>query len=491
MRSRAGSYVSLIAAGVALQGEDKQVPTLVEGADVASKDLGPQEAFLLSCIDGMLGTADLADLAGLAERDVKVAVDRLVELGLVSWGSSGGPDQPAFNRAELNEEVDLNPEMRKRVLETFHGLEELTHYQALDVDEKADRQEIRQAYFQLSKVFHPDTLYGKKLGSYKSKMEAIFRRITDAYDVLGKQKKRDGYDRYLASQEILRDAEQELSRGERKAKALKRAVKQGASLPPVQGPPPSSSKSPKVAATTTEGDSSISAEERRRQRKRDLLLRRLKGASTKLPAHQFVPENIKKAPGSEREDALRKLTASLKQSAEFTGGIDQVQKHLMSAKVAEADDNLAKAASALRMALALAPDRPDISNEYRRVNGALQANMLETHRTQARYEEDSKMWAAAAISWAKVAEGDPKDAVAPKRVAQALWQAGGDLKTARAYVQRSIDLAPDNLETRILLARIYLGAKMENSARKELQGILEKDPDNHLANNLLAKLEGK
>lgn len=491
MRSRAGSYVRLIAAGVKLQGEEEQVPTLVEGADVASKDLGPREAFLLSCIDGTLGLIDLADLAGLAEPDVKVAIDRLTELGLVSWGTADGSGQSSFKRAGLDEEVDLDPEMQKRVLETFHGLEELTHYQALDIENTADRQEIRQAYFQLSKVFHPDTLYGKKLGSYKSKMEAIFRRITDAYDVLGKEKKREGYDRYLASQEILRSAEQELSRGERKAKALQRAVEKGVSLPPVEGMATPPAQSSKAEAGTTQVESAESAEERRRQRKRDLLLRRLKGASTKLPAQKFSPESIKKAPVSEREDALRKLTASLKQSAEFTGGIDQVQKHLMSAKVAEADDNLAKAASALRMALALAPDRADISNEYRRINGALQANMLETHRTQARYEEDSKMWAAAAISWAKVAEGDPNDAVAPKRVAQALWQAGGDLKTARAYVQRAIDLAPDNLETRILLARIYLGAKMENSARKELQGIIEKEPDNHLANNLLAKLEGK
>ena len=55
--------------------------------------------------------------------------------------------------------------------------------------------------FRLSKQFHPDTLFGKRLGSYKQKMEAVFKRLTDAYDVLGKKKRRAKYDEYLEAKD--------------------------------------------------------------------------------------------------------------------------------------------------------------------------------------------------------------------------------------------------------------------------------------------------
>ncbi len=477
-----------------MQGENEEIPSLVEGTDLASMDLGPQEAFVLSCIDGVLGVADLADLVGLPPGSVRSALDKLTELGLVRWAPAPGSSAPLYSQAELDEDVDLDQDLRKRVLDTYHRADDITHYEVLGLPHDADRVQIRQAYFQLSKVFHPDTLYGKRLGSYKPKMEVVFRKLTDAYEVLGKKQKREGYDRYLASQELLRSAEQELSRGERKAQAIKRAVEQGVSIPsaaPEVGPGPEPESARPAAESPPPAEKPLSAKERRLQRKRDLLLVRLKGAATKLPAERFAPEKLARSPAEERKDALRKLTASLKRTAEFTGGIDRIQKHLMSAKVAEADDDLAKAASALRMALALAPDRPDILSEYRRINGTLQADLLKTHKAQAEYEEESKMWAAAAISWAKVAEGAPDDPVPPRRVATALWKATGDLKTARAYAQRAIELAPNHTETRVLLAQIYLAANMGNSALKELEAVMEQEPRNQAANNLLAKIRGK
>lgn len=459
------------------------VPRLTEGVEVSKLSLGPQEAFVLSCVDGFLGVADIADLAGLPLKSVRAAIDKLAELGAISWEHK--QEQPLYSQAELNEDVELDTKLKLQVLETFYRLDSLTHYEVLNVEEQADRQAIRQSYFQLSKKFHPDTLYGKQLGSYKGKMEVVFKRLTEAYEVLGKKKSREGYDRYLVSQKLIQTAEEKLFHGERKAEAIERAIKNASAPPPGRGQPAEEAK------PSSPPEKEPSPKEKKRKRKRDLLMRRLRGAATKLPAHQLSDEYLKRGERDARADALARLTSSLKQTAKFTGGIDQVEKHLMGAKVAEADGDLIKAANALRMALALAPDRPDILPEYRRINGTLQAELLDTHRKQAEYEEEQKMFSAAAISWAKVTEGDPDNAGAPRRCAMALWQAGGDLRTARAYAQRALDLAPENVENRVLLARIYLGAKMDNSAKRELEEVVRVDPTHQIANNLLAKLSGK
>ena len=100
------------------------------------------------------------------------------------------------------------------------------------------------------------------------------------------------------------------------------------------------------------------------------------------------------------------------------------------------------------------------------------------------------MWAAASISWAKVADASPDDPVAPRRAAKALLSAGGDLRKARDYALRSLEIKPDALDTRLLLARIYIDAGMDNSAAKELDEAAKLDPRHEMVKNLKQQLAG-
>ena len=63
-----------------------------------------------------------------------------------------------------------------------------THYEVLGVASDADRRAIRDAYFSLSKRFHPDVFYGREIVE-------IFRALTTAYDVRSNPKLRQDYDR--------------------------------------------------------------------------------------------------------------------------------------------------------------------------------------------------------------------------------------------------------------------------------------------------------
>ena len=87
-------------------------------------------------------------------------------------------------------------------------------------------------------------------------------------------------------------------------------------------------------------------------------------------------------------------------------------------------------------------------------------------------------------------EAAPEDAVAPRRAAKALLAAGGDLRKARDFALRSLELQPDVLETRLLLARIYIGAGMANSAVKEVEEAAKLDPGHEMVKNLKKQLEG-
>lgn len=101
-------------------------------------------------------------------------------------------------RPELSEDVDLDLEMRKYVLDLHDRIDRLTHYDALGLPTTADKKTIKRTYFRLAGILHPDRYFSKKLGSYKSKMEAVFARTTIAFEVLTDRDKRAAYDKALA-----------------------------------------------------------------------------------------------------------------------------------------------------------------------------------------------------------------------------------------------------------------------------------------------------
>jgi curved DNA-binding protein CbpA len=85
---------------------------------------------------------------------------------------------------DLQEEVDLDPERRRYVRDTYARLESMTHYELLGVEPSADKKAIKQAYFRLVTLVHTDRYFGKRLGSYRAQMEAIFARLTYASETL-------------------------------------------------------------------------------------------------------------------------------------------------------------------------------------------------------------------------------------------------------------------------------------------------------------------
>jgi tetratricopeptide (TPR) repeat protein len=96
--------------------------------------------------------------------------------------------------------VGLPLELKKEVLYTHARLDALDHWSLLGVPWSAPVERVREAYLAKVKVFHPDRHPGN-LGSYRARMEAIVRRLTDARDTLVHPTERAAYARKTASPE--------------------------------------------------------------------------------------------------------------------------------------------------------------------------------------------------------------------------------------------------------------------------------------------------
>ncbi|MBK9519527.1 MAG: tetratricopeptide repeat protein [Anaeromyxobacter sp.] len=103
-----------------------------------------------------------------------------------------------FDPAALAEDVDLDAERRREILFAEASLATWTHFDLLGLPWNASTDAARAAYVDKVKLFHPDRYPGKRLGSYRARLEKVFRRLTEARDALADEARRAAYARATA-----------------------------------------------------------------------------------------------------------------------------------------------------------------------------------------------------------------------------------------------------------------------------------------------------
>jgi curved DNA-binding protein CbpA len=511
---------------------------LISGINVFALPLSTKEGFVLSRVDGSASVEDISIMVGIKQDELLSILERLSELGAVrlSWVAprrqspaariqhpppSGPqplraesavaralaePDDILYNPRELEEEADIPLDVKRRILNAFYSLEDRTYYDMLGVAPDADKKVIRAAYFELSKLFHPDALFGKRLGSYKTKMEVVFQRMTEAYEALGRKNKRKEYDDYLATTRKTTQLRETLEQVERNSVSLvgPSPFAEHDSEPPPREPrravmPPAGpdARTPSQASLRPPA-----TPDERRVLMRDKLRRSFRGDSSPAPAALggkgstpgAKPPSTQPpaAPGSDgpkerRDSVITGLRRSLRAARAVTdrSGTDPVIAHIKRAKEAEIAGDLMSAASALQSALALDPERREIQEQYERVSRAVSRQLADNYEKQARYEEKMGKWEAAALSWGRVADGRPEDPNAARAAAEAMLKARGDLHRAQKLAQRAVDLVPNSASHLVLLARVFLAVGLRLNAKRELEKAVKLDPQDEMIKNLL------
>ena len=184
-------------AGARREREDR-VPRLAPGWERCGLSLSPAEGFLLSRIDGATPWTLLREIGGLAPGDADRCLERWLAEGLVIVGS-GGPDVapacpeppasdtpgPAGNglESQLDPGLEISIDAQRRVLQ-FEAALDRPYHELLGVAAGVDAKAVKRAYFQLSKEYHPDRYYRREIGRYAEKLDRIFRKIVEAYELL-------------------------------------------------------------------------------------------------------------------------------------------------------------------------------------------------------------------------------------------------------------------------------------------------------------------
>jgi curved DNA-binding protein CbpA len=519
-----------------------RLPRLINGVDLRALPIGPAEAFVLSRVDGATSEFEIAEAAGLDEAAVAITLEELARLGAIKFDErvlaeasrsprppprpSGsfrsapiveatGPAEPhhpaaaLYDPREIDEAVDIEQERKHTILEAFYRLDSVTHYQVLHVDPSADKRAIKNAYYEIVNVFHPDRYFGKNLGSFKLKLERVFARLTEAHDVLTRSAPRAEYDAYLASQRKTRDFDQKLSDStvlaqvqaiqrqiEEEARAAERAhalSSQNPSPTSISVPVPAerslspNPSAPPGAQPRIQSQRPLDADARKRALARKLGGRTFSGSMpAQAPTPSISPASIRVETQERAADDLkRRYEQRLVQARE-----QQAERYLVNARQALGAKDPVSAANALRIAASLVPNNPEISARLLEAQTEADALLSNHYLTQAQYEEREGRMAEAARSYARATLGNPSSRIF-ERAAYCGLMAAGDLRLAGEHARRAVALAAPGEEgqSRVTLARIYATAGMKQSALAEFERAATLAPNDDTIRDWIRRLK--
>ncbi|HSA95821.1 MAG TPA: DnaJ domain-containing protein, partial [Acidobacteriota bacterium] len=103
----------------------------------------------------------------------------------------------------------------------------MTLYQILDIPKTATEEEIKRAYFQMARKFHPDRFDRKIVADYKGPIDEVFDGITNAYRVLSNKDSRRVYDAKSAPAAAQEDVQESYRRADIKFRQGKTLHGQG------------------------------------------------------------------------------------------------------------------------------------------------------------------------------------------------------------------------------------------------------------------------
>lgn len=177
----------------------------------------PSEGYMLSRLEAPMALGELIALSGLRELDAMRTIYGLTLSGYLErehWTYVLGKDlkptvkTTAPSQASPEPETPSIPEQsaEAELQQLFMRLEDATsHYHVLDIPISADLAEIKTAYYNHARRYHPDRFYGKASPELHARIESSFARVTQAYETLIDTSSRTAYDARLAAQQKARE----------------------------------------------------------------------------------------------------------------------------------------------------------------------------------------------------------------------------------------------------------------------------------------------
>ncbi len=162
--------------------------------DAARLPLSADERKVLECVGRVAQIQEVLAKSGLSEPKAVVALLSLRTKGAIVPAKIAKPAPAAGAvNAALSEDVDIDATRKKEILDLERVMDGLNHFEVLGLRPGTEAAEVKKAFYEASRRYHPDRYFGKNLGSFRARIERIFRRLSEANQALTDSTKRDAY----------------------------------------------------------------------------------------------------------------------------------------------------------------------------------------------------------------------------------------------------------------------------------------------------------
>jgi len=329
---------------------------------------------------------------------------------------------PEFD-LQIDPSLDLDTKVQEELL-AFAGTLRQPYHEILGVPLDADDREIKRAYFQKSKRFHPDRYFRKNLGDYERVVDTCFKKLLEAYELL--------------SDPATRAEVQKQARAE---------AKKVAAQPEAEGLAPEADAGHEDLEEV-EGARKVTAERKKPMLSGAHAARRLRRKMSGLHGHKKVKQQRKQ-----------------KAKTFFESGM-----------TAFLEERWLEAAGSVRLAIAFDGDNDVYREEFAKVQRRAHEERAKILMKLAENALDLRDYQEAYAYLDDAVHYRPFDPALAYRTPRLAWPVGNDLHKAKDLAMSACELEPDRAEYRKMLGQIYKAAGLTANARRELEAAVRLDP---------------
>jgi len=158
-------------------------------------ELDKEDKRILAFVNGRSAVKDIVSLSSLDETETLKALYTLLSVRLIEMKAENAVGA-GFSAAEVIEsrESKIDDEFAGKIERVYSEREKIGYYGILGIRRQSSADDIKRAYYNAAKEFHPDRHFYIDSPSIKEKLNTIFSYITEAYAVLSIPQKRKEYD---------------------------------------------------------------------------------------------------------------------------------------------------------------------------------------------------------------------------------------------------------------------------------------------------------
>jgi curved DNA-binding protein CbpA len=387
---------------------------------------------------------------------------------------------------------DLTQEERAAIDDLSIRVEAGDYYAILGVAADCSSGELKKAYYDLSRRFHPDRFYRREVDDLRERLESVFTGINISFEVLNDKVQRRRFDLERAKKE---EGRQSLSQRRSRSSVSRSSAGATAASAVAEGESSASTAPQKSAVDVESGDSLPRSERQPTKSRRSAYARhrdRLRQSGDRTNKER--PSRVEREQGagepSQRSAAKPRGASKMSETVrnKVNGRRDKAKACYEEGLKAIEEENWGPAASSLYLAHQYAPNNAEFKSLWEETQAKANQTRSLKFISLAESAESFRNVREAMHNYQKATECDPMDGLAHFRFGKLLAEHSGDARAALLQFRHAVMKTPNDVRYRMALADLYVNQNMSKNAVREYQKVLELDPKNKDAKNALRKL---